>query len=147
MERIVGKYWYLLCVLISVYAYAEVSMRVTDENGAPLEAVGVGQPFLLLVDIKNAPTIQPVIENLDRYEHMRTGVQMTNINGVANATYSYRCRIDSLGLHPFGPATLPGTQEKWRCLHYRFVSSRCMYGNKRRKMLRYFFEFRLNQNR
>lgn len=114
MERIVGKFLACLLFFFSSALVAEITMRISDEDGSPLEAVGVGRPFLLLVELQEftGPQREPAIQNLNKYEHYRTGVQMSTVNGKSSATYTYRCRIDNLGMHTVGPATISGTQEK-----------------------------------
>ena len=114
MERIVGKYSWLVLMLLCTYSSAQITLRLTDEDGAQLESVAVGRPFLLQVELKNigGSLQEPAIENLNRYEHYRSGVQMSTINGNTTATYSYRLRIDSLGVHIIGPASIPNSSEK-----------------------------------
>lgn len=115
MARIVGKLCFIFLVALhAMGAWADISLRITDENGMPLESVGVGRPFLLHADIKSTYDIQRelVITHLDSYEHYRSGVQMTNINGARSIAYTYRCRIDTMGTHIFGPAVIGGTPEK-----------------------------------
>lgn len=119
MVRIVGnKYIIFLMSLFSMYAWAEISLRITDENGSPLESVGVGRPFLLQVEMKTMYDVQRdlVITHLDKFEHYRTGTQMVNINGSRSTTYTYRCRIDIMGTYVLGPAFIPGTPEKSKTL-------------------------------
>lgn len=115
MVKIVGKLSFILFVALHVTcAWADISLRITDENGTPLESAGVGRPFLLHADIKSSHDIQRelVITHLDRYEHYRSGVQMTNINGARSTVYTYRCRIDAMGTHILGPAVIEGAPEK-----------------------------------
>lgn len=113
MERIVGNVLMFVFFFFN-YASGEIILRITDEDGAQLERVGVGRPFILQAELKNLykGIQEPKIEHLDRYEHYRSGVQMTTVNGATSAIYTYRCRIDQIGNHVLGPAVIPGTREK-----------------------------------
>ncbi len=112
MERTIGKLFWLN-IFIVCFAHAEIIMRITDEEGAQLESVGIGRPFNISVELKNLSNglREPIIENLDAIEHYRSGVQMSTVNGNTSAVYTYKCRIDMLGTHAIGPATIPGTHE------------------------------------
>lgn len=83
-------------------------MHVTNMDGSALEQAGVGQPFLIQVDIKDIPntSIEPVIQNTDNIAMHQMGVKMADINGNARVTYIYKSRIDNPGNYTIGPATI-----------------------------------------
>lgn len=118
MISIVGRIFILAFALCSVYSVAEISMRITDENGVALESVGIGRPFLLHVEANTMYDVQNIsVIHLDQYEHHRSGIQMLTMNNKRSVTYTYRCRIDTLGTHIIGPAIIDGTTDRSNILN------------------------------
>ena len=77
-------------------------------DGVPLQEAGVGQPFLLHVNITHATnTAQyPLIKNIENFQVHHNGFQMNMVNGTTSIVYHYRIRIDNAGTYTLGPAQI-----------------------------------------
>ena len=106
MATIAGKiYFALLFLSLSNYA-ADIALKLTSMDQAPLKQAGAGQPFLLHVIVTNAGnTAQyPVIKGIENLHVRQNGFQMNMVNGATSITYQYRIRIDTPGTYTLGPA-------------------------------------------
>jgi len=101
-------WFFILLQSVSVCA-ASLELRVQDAYGHRVHEIGVGQPFTVLVSIKDTDgkDLQPIIRTKPTITLQRAGQNMTvsNRNAVA-IQYIYRSRIDTPGTYTIGPATI-----------------------------------------
>jgi hypothetical protein len=110
MGNIVGKYQWLIplcmCMAISMYA-VPVEFKIKALDGAPLELIGIGVPFLVEVTVEGRDTVQkPHIAGLDAFQVQQAGVRAYSLNGQFFCTFTYKVRIDKAGKYVLGPAML-----------------------------------------
>ena len=101
-----GMLFFLFMIFFSPLYSADISLKLTSMDQAPLKEAGAGQPFLLHVIINNASnTAQyPTIQGIDNLHVRQNGFQMNMVNGTTSVTYQYRIRIDTPGTYTLGPA-------------------------------------------
>jgi hypothetical protein len=85
-----------------------VSLVAHASDGMQLEQAGIGKPFLIEVIVDQAGhTIEP-----PRWQHAAdihlhsSGYHLKTLNGVTQATYQFRARIDKPGIYTIGPAII-----------------------------------------
>lgn len=108
-----APYVFIGYAFITTLLYADnsyVVLRVTDVNGAAVDTVSVGVPFLVRLTIKdsNGTVSTPTISGLEPFERidMRTSSQFTMINGRTSSekSYLYTIRSHKPGRFVIGPA-------------------------------------------
>ncbi len=113
MGKIVGKIILSFFLISAVILDARIALEVRTENGIR-DRVVVGQPFTLdiVVDDIYGSVQEPTIKGLEKYAARNCGMYTSNINGKTSARYSYQVRIDTLGSHTIGPASVMHQQQK-----------------------------------
>ena len=92
-----------------------VELKIMALDGAPLEAVGIGVPFLLEVTVSGRDVNQkPKIAGLNSLLVQTAGSRVYMFNGETSSAYTYKVRIDKPGSYVLGPATvfINGLQEQ-----------------------------------
>ncbi|MGB8367014.1 MAG: BatD family protein [Candidatus Babeliales bacterium] len=115
LGKIVGKlFLFILFLPFFVSLHAQITLRAIDNAGNDLQQVGVGEPFVLEVEVMdgNNSTQVPTIIGLDRFFAKRTGLYMCTINGQSTVKYSYQVRIDRVGSYEIGPAVITDHKKK-----------------------------------
>ncbi|EKD48720.1 MAG: hypothetical protein ACD_64C00168G0001, partial [uncultured bacterium] len=57
MGRIVGKVWYIVCLIISFGICASTALRVVDEDGDSVKKVQVGRPFTIELQLSGGGSL------------------------------------------------------------------------------------------
>ncbi len=108
MIRIIGKYFFIVCLLFYQFMFADVTLKLSTTDGNELDYVLAGQPFSIEVTIKDMPSTitEPKIFGSTNIELKLSGTYMSSINGKATKRYSYWVRIDEPGTFTIGPASV-----------------------------------------
>jgi len=110
MVRIVGKLLLIPLFIFSFFSYSAVNLQLKalSFEGDTVEQVGVGQPFILQVEVsgKVNTSKRPQIEGLDNFYVGQTGFEMRTVNGQSSIKYKYHSRVDKQGNYQIGPATI-----------------------------------------
>lgn len=89
----------------SVLCAAPIELKVMALDGAPLQAAGVGVPFLVEVTASGRDTSQkPQIGGLENFQVQTAGIRVFTTNGDSSSTYTYKVRVDKPGNFIIGPA-------------------------------------------
>jgi len=109
MDRIVGKrsLLFLMSVTLCVSLLGNTTGQLTlsSSDGMPLKRAGVGQPFTLkfVATYEDGQSQEPVLEGASGLVVQRTGFQMSTMNRVSRATYTYSVRAKKQGIYTIGP--------------------------------------------
>ncbi|MCX5922612.1 MAG: BatD family protein [Candidatus Dependentiae bacterium] len=109
MDKIVGKISVvLLSMFVALQLQAGMVLTVADNNGDAVQAIGIGQPFVLQAAIDGGGSVNewPRIEGLDGAYVRDNGMMRMTINGKTTLKYSYKVRIDTAGTYTIGPASV-----------------------------------------
>lgn len=106
-----GK-WVLFCWIGFLHAYPELILRIVDQQGATIDKVFQGEPFVVCVTVvgdNNAN--EPRIEHREKcaiFERRPVMTTISIVNGKQSSfkKYTYTARIDALGAYALGPAVL-----------------------------------------
>lgn len=110
MAQRTGKLFLFLFAINLLQADPQVSIQITDSNGYETESVGVGIPFLIMVEV-SGETSSVTPPELEVYPPIRlqeegTSSSIRTINGNTSVKkqYRYQSRIDTQGSYTVGPA-------------------------------------------
>lgn len=111
MKIIIGSVLFIIASVIQPVWCSTVSLAAHASDGGQLEQAGIGKPFLVEVIVDQAGhTIEP-----PRWQHTvdihlhSSGYHLKTLNGVTQATYQFRARIDKPGTYTIGPAIIGST--------------------------------------
>jgi len=108
MDKIIGKIFFIIWAMSAFSLHAQVTLKAYDMQGNTLEYIGMGQPFTLEVAVDGFSSLNnnPIINGLEKLYIRENGVMSVTINGKSTVKYTYKTRIDTLGVHSIGPATI-----------------------------------------
>ncbi len=109
MEKIIGKCCVVIGLFLSTFLYAqEITLNVVNAQGAEIDTVTAGKPFVIEVAIAecNEMIHKPEIKGLQKLTVQSTGMYMNSINGASTVKHRYTVRADQVGTYKLGPATI-----------------------------------------
>jgi len=106
MGRIVGKVWYIVCLIISFGICASTALRVVDEDGDSVKKVQVGRPFTIELQLSGGGSLDdaPTIEGLKQFTVHDSSWSHSIINGHVTISYRYNVIAKHPGIYTLGPA-------------------------------------------
>ncbi len=114
----IGKWLFLLCIHISLYAHTPVSIEVLDENGRKTEKIKLGIPFFVDVEIVSEEhTSHPKLESdsaiVTNLQGSRSSIYTINGYRTVSKNYRYTAQAYQEGTFTIGPAIvmIGGKQE------------------------------------
>jgi len=88
-------------------AVQSIDLKIKSLDGAPLQAAGVGVPFLVEVVSQGRDTSQaPKIAGLETFKAQRVGFNIRREGNDTRSSYTYKVRIDVPGSFVIGPAIM-----------------------------------------
>ena len=113
--KTIGKWVSLFLLVFHAGAWAEITLRMIDESGAPLQEEQAGHPFMIHAVVTNSTVQQaPIIEGLDQFTVRDQGWSYQIMNARTTIKHNYTVIAYEQGTYTIGPATLSqnGSQEQ-----------------------------------
>ncbi len=126
MDKIVGNWFLIGCLLCTTMAQARVTLRALDVRGHTLQEAVVGMPFKLEVGIEDEDgvTEKQSIDALDAFTVTGRQTHLMSINGVQTAKNIFSVHATKQGTYTIGPAraTINGKEQQSEPLTLRVVA-------------------------
>ncbi len=108
MSRTAGNFWWICFLLFPLVAFADISLRMVDEEGESLKQAQVGRLFTIEVALTNNTKMDasPSVRGLDQFSVQETSWRYEMINGSTTIKHNYKVIAQNPGEYTVGPALL-----------------------------------------
>ncbi len=105
--KTIGKWASFFLLVFHASAWAEITLRMVNEEGAALEEVQAGRPFTIQAVVTNSNVQQaPTIEGLGQFTVRNQGWSYQIMNARTTIKHNYTVVADQPGAYTIGPAAL-----------------------------------------
>lgn len=109
MDKIVGKFLFILVLLVNSSLYSDVSLKILDLKGNTASVVQAGKPFKIEVRWTQSDRTMrtPQIRGIEQFRALGKETSMHFLHGVTTIAYNYRVCAEQPGTFILGPAHIP----------------------------------------